>query len=104
MVMFFGEVPTIPNEIKGINKPDSIEFKGRFDKIGDILVYLGEETKDDSWIKSSKYFYKCAQIINQISNIIIEYLCNKKDNTNLLAVMFTEVLNNMMEGYQSLNF
>ena len=104
MVMFFGEVPTIPNEIKGINKPDSIEFKGRFDKIGDILVYLGEETKDDSWIKSSKYFYKCGQIISKISDIIIEYLCDKKDNTNLLAVMFTEVLNNMMEGYQSLNF
>lgn len=52
MVMFFGEVPTLPNEIKGINEPDFIEFKGRFDKIGDILIYLGEETKDDSWIKS----------------------------------------------------
>lgn len=103
MVMFFGDVPTIPNKIKGINKPDSVEFKGRFDKMGDLLMYLGEEMKDDSYTKSSIHFYKCGELISKISNIIIEYLSDKKDDTNLLAVMFTEVLNNMMEGYQSLN-
>ena len=58
---------------------------------------------NDSYTKSSIHFYKCGELISKISNIIIEYLSDKKDDTNLLAVMFTEVLNNMMEGYQSLN-
>lgn len=103
MVMFFGEAPTIPNAIKGIDEPDSIEFKGRFDKMGNILRYLGDETETDYWTKSSIFFDKCGQMISKISDVIIDYLSDKDDNTDLLPVMFTEVLNNMIEGYQALD-
>lgn len=103
MVMFFGEIPTIPNALKGIDEPDSIEFKGGFDKMSNILRYLGSETKNDYWTKSSIFFDKCGQVINKISDIIIEYLSGKEDNIDLLPGMFTEVLNNMIDGYKILD-
>ncbi|QAA32208.1 BtrH N-terminal domain-containing protein [Clostridium manihotivorum] len=103
MVEFFGSVPTIPNAIKGIDEPDFIEFKGGFDKMSVMLRYLGDETKNHYWIKSSALFEEGAAVIKQISEIIIEYLCDKEDNTQLLPELFSKVLEKMIEGYNALD-
>lgn len=71
--------------------------------MSNILRYLGSETKNDYWTKSSIFFDKCGQVISKISDIIIEYLSGKEDNIDLLPGMFTEVLNNMIDGYKILD-
>lgn len=104
MVEFFGEVPTIPNAIKGIDEPDFVEFKGGFDKMSKMLKYLGDETQDDYWKKSAIFFDEGAAVIKRISDVIIDYLSNKEDNTVLLAKLFSEVLEKMKDGYNALDF
>ncbi|WP_097025684.1 BtrH N-terminal domain-containing protein [Clostridium peptidivorans] len=104
MVEFFGTVPTIPNAIKGIDEPDFVEFKGGFDKMSRMLRYLGDETKNDYWTKSAVYFDEGAAVIKRVSDVIIEYLSDKEDNTDLLPKLFAEVLEKMIDGYHALDF
>ncbi len=104
MVEFFGTVPTIPNAIKGINEPDSVEYKGGFDKMSKMLRNIGKEIKNDSLLSAATYFDKCAFTIKNISSIIIDYLCNKKDDTSLLPNLFYNVLENMKKGYEALDY
>lgn len=104
MVQFFGTVPTIPNAIKGIDEPDPVEFKGGFDKMSRMLKYLGDETKDDYWTKSSVFFDEGAAIIKRISDVIIDYLSNREDNTDQLPELFAQVLEKMIKGYKALDF
>lgn len=102
MVKFFGTVPILPNAICGINEPDFIEYKGGFDKMSRILRYLGDETRYDYWIKSAIFFELCAEEIHKISEVIINYLLDREDNTKNLDSMFKEVLVNMIDGYKEL--
>lgn len=103
MVEFFGTVPTVPNILKGINKPDLVKYMGGFDKMSRMLRNIGKETKNDSLISAAIYFDKCASIIENISSIIINYLCGKKDETLLLSTLFSNVLENMKKGYYVIN-
>lgn len=104
MVEFFGTVPTIPNAIKGIDEPDFVEFKGGFDKMSRMLRCLGDETKNDYLVKSAAFFDEGAAVIRRISDVIIEYLTDKEDNTDLLPEFFAEVLDKMTAGYNALDF
>ncbi|MCC0702425.1 DUF4872 domain-containing protein [Clostridioides sp. ES-S-0049-02] len=99
MVMFFGTVPTIPNAIKGIEEPDSVEFKGGFDKMSKMLKSIGTEYKNDCWVEVAEIFEESAIIIEKISNIIIDYLLNKVDETEKLPLLFSEILKQMKSGY-----
>lgn len=103
MIMFFGTVPTIPNAIKGIKEPDTIQFKGGFDKMSKMLKSIGEEYKNDSFIQVAEIFDKTSLIIEKISNIIVDYLTQKYDDTDQLPLLFFEVLEDMKTGYLILN-
>lgn len=69
-----------------------------------MLGYLGDETKDDHWTKSAVFFDEGGAVIKRISDVIIEYLSDKRDNTDLLPKLFAEVLDKMIDGYQALDF
>ncbi|MGO1042859.1 BtrH N-terminal domain-containing protein [Clostridioides difficile] len=99
MVMFFGTVPTIPNAIKGIEEPDSVEFKGGFDKMSKMLKCIGTEYNNDYWVQVAEIFEESSIIIEKISNIIIDYLSNKVDETEKLPLLFSEILKQMKAGY-----
>lgn len=99
MVMLFGTVPTIPNAIKGIEEPDSVEFKGGFDKMSKMLKCIGTEYKNDCWVQVAEIFEESSIIIEKISNIIIDYLSNKVDETEKLSLLFSEILKQMKAGY-----
>lgn len=103
MVMFFGTVPTIPNAIKGIKEPDSVEFKGGFDKMSKMLKCIGSEYKNDCWIQVAEIFEESSITIEKISNIIIDYLSNKVDETEKLPLLFSEILKQMKAGYSMLS-
>ena len=99
MVMFFGTVPTIPNALKGINKPDDVVFKGGFDKMSRMLSSMGTEYSNEKWKEAADIFEGAASAIEKISEIIIAYLTDEKDETKGLPELFSDVLEKMKEGF-----
>lgn len=99
MVMFFGTVPTIPNALLGIDEPDTIMFHGGFDKISIVLKELGKEQKNERWIKAAFRFDAGAFLISKIKDIIVNYLAGIDDNTCKLPLLFTDVLQVLVDGF-----
>ena len=64
-----------------------------------MLTYIGVEYKNDCWINATEYFDECATSIEKISNIIIEYVSEKNDNTDLLPDLFFDVCKKMKEAF-----
>ncbi len=99
MVKFFGTVPTVPNTLKGINKPDEVNFCGGFDKISRVLNDIGKEYKNEMWLEASGRFEAGAAIISEITDIIVTYLTGEKDKTGELPGLFTKVMEIMIDGF-----
>lgn len=102
MVQFFGTVPTIPNALRGIEEPDTMEFGGGFDKAAVVLSNLGEEYNNTSMIKAAMIFSETATVITQIKEVIVDYLSNKCDRTDELPTLFTQVADAMKLGFEVL--
>ena len=102
IVQFFGTVPTIPNALLGINKPDEVEYCGGFDKINVVLSSIGEEYNDINMQKVSKIFFKAAPIITQIKEVIVDHLIGNCNVTEKLPLLFTQVANTMKYGFETL--
>lgn len=102
MVQFFGTVPTIPNALRGIDEADTISFGGGFDKVAVVLSSLGKEYDDISMTTAANIFGNAAPVINQIKEVIVDYLINKHDGTNELPVLFSQVAHSMKSGFEVL--
>lgn len=103
MVTFFGTVPTVPNRLKGINEPDSVTFRGGFDKMERMLRELGEEFHQAGWLRASEIFAAGQKMIESIAKIIISYLAEEEDEMDRLPGLFREVLDIMTEGFLALD-
>lgn len=99
MVTFFGTVPTVPNALRGIRKPDEVSFNGGFDKMSRVLKDLGKEFGNQAWVEVSNRFDEGSVIISEITNIIVEYLIEKNDKTDKLPSLFTKVMDIMTDGF-----
>ena len=104
MVEFFGTVPTIPNALRGINKPDEVAFGGGFDKMSIMLEMLGREYNDQNMMEAAHIFKQGAVAISQIKDVIVNYLVEKEDCTDKLPILFTNVAEIMKQGYLILHF
>lgn len=99
MVTFFGTVPSVPNALRGIKEPDEVNFDGGFDKMRRILLDMGSECDNKTWIDVSKRFEEGAIIIFEITNVIVAYLTGENDKTDELQGLFTKVMDIMTEGF-----
>jgi hypothetical protein len=99
MVIFFGTVPTIPNALRGIKEPDTVSFYGGFDKMGRVLDEIGKEFGNVIWLEASGIFKQGAEMISEITDIVVAYLIGEKDRTDELPVMFSKVLDIMTDGF-----
>lgn len=100
MVQFYGTVPTIPNALRGIDKPDKMAFGGGFDKTEKVLDMLGREYGDEAMLKAAAVFGGGAAVITRIKDVIVDYLSGRKDDTASLPELFTQVLEIMKSGYE----
>ena len=64
-----------------------------------ILLDMGKEYGNEVWIEVSECFEKGAEIISEITNVIVTYLVGEKDKTNELPGLFTKVMNIMTDGF-----
>lgn len=102
MVQFFGTVPTVPNALLGIDEADTISFGGGFDKAAVVLSSLGKEYHDIGMTTAATIFGSAAPVINQIKEVIVDYLINKHDGTNELPELFSQVSHSMKSGFEVL--
>lgn len=102
MVQFFGTVPTVPNALRGIGEPDSIAFGGGFDKAAVVLESLGKEYHDKAMLAASEIFRRAVPVIGQIKENIVDYLTGKKDETEQLPLLFSQVADIMKAGFETL--
>lgn len=102
MVQFLGAVPTVPNALRGIDEPDSIEFGGGFDKAAVVLDSLGKEYYDEVMLAASEIFNRAVPVIGQIKENIVDYLTGKRDKTEQLPVLFSLVADIMKAGFEAL--
>ncbi len=103
MVQFFGTVPTIPNALLGISKPDDMQFYGGFDKVTVVLDWLGKEYNDQKMKNAAEIFSGGSAVIEEIKNIIVDYLTKKSDRTNGMPTLFTTVKDIMIHGFEKLD-
>lgn len=103
MVQFFGTVPTVPNALRGIDTPDTMEFCGGFDKVSVVQRSLGREYHDDGMLNAADIFESAATIITQIKEVIVAYLIGDYDETDRLPVLFAQVEEAMKQGFQAMN-
>lgn len=102
MAQFFGTVPTVPNALRGIDAPDTMDFCGGFDKAAAVLRSLGSEYRDDGMLKAAEIFGSCAPIITQIKEAIVACLTGMRDETACLPALFARVAAAMESGFESL--
>lgn len=102
MVQFLGTVPTVPNALLGIDEPDEMKFGGGFDKAEVVLSSLGKEYNDPYMTDAAKIFGSGAAVISTIKEVIVEYLINRKDRTDELPALFTQVASIMNKGFEAL--
>lgn len=103
-VEFLGTVPTKPNKLKGIDKPDNVKFYGGFDKIFVVLAEIGKEYNDNSLIEAGKIFYKGAEVCENIKIIIVDYLTGKEDKTHEIPMLFMKIKEIIKEGFLELDY
>lgn len=104
MVCFLGTVPTVPNALRGIDKPDEIVFCGRFDKASTVLERLGQEYGDRKMAAAAPVFAQGADVVSQIKNEIVDYLTDRQDNTDALPALFANVAELMKQGFLILDY
>jgi hypothetical protein len=102
MVEFLGAVPTVPNALRGIDEPDEIAFGGGFDKASVVLAQLGQKYTDQNLVDASTIFGTGALVIEQIKNIIVDYLVGKNDLTQMLPDLFADINRILKEGFETL--
>lgn len=100
MVQFLGTVPTIPNALRGIDKADTIEFGGGFDKAAVVFLELGKEYGDTDMTEAAEIFAGAAPVISRIKETIVEYLTDKCDKTDALPMLFTQAAQALKLGFE----
>ncbi len=96
---FLGMVPKLPNEILGITRED-ICFQGNYNRIGNVLLQLGEEYQRDDWKKSGILFCQCGLLIEDITSRIIVFYCQKEDCLTELPDLFNQIGKKAGQAYQ----
>lgn len=94
-----GKVPKVPNQIMGLEEND-IPYKANYDRLAKIVYELGQEYKQDHWVKSAQLFDKCGKNIETIVAYIVQYCCSGVDRIDEIPNLFLENANYAKEAYR----
>lgn len=93
MLQFSGTVPSLPNRLYGIEEPDNIRFDGCREKIGNLLLELGDEYSAENWKEAGRQFHESGEIIQKIMDHIADYLIERSEHLN----SFKEAINKIAD-------
>jgi hypothetical protein len=100
LVEYFGRVPKLPNEILGIDSNEDISYQANYDRLGNILVQLGDEFDQSEWRNAGKLFHQCGLTVEAITNYVVKYVCYDEDCLSKLPGLFVQIGNDAERAYQ----
>lgn len=88
----FGMVPKLPNALMGIpNQEPDISYQGLYDRLGNVLIELGNKYTRLDWQEAGLLFEKCGLLIEEITTRIIRYLCHNEQCLGEIPNLFLRV-------------
>lgn len=97
---FFGMVPKYPNEILGITVKEDISYQANYDRLGNILLQLGEEYRRDDWKQAGRLFQQCGIKIEALTKNIIQYYCHDINHLSEIPDLFLQIGHYAENAYQ----
>ncbi len=97
---YLGMVPKIPNEILGIEAKEDICFRGNYNRLGNVLLQMGEEYHRDDWIQAGSLFCQCGLLMEDITNRIIGFYCRNEDCLLEIPNIFIQIGKNVEHAYR----
>lgn len=85
---FMGRVPKIPNKITGIAEPEDIPYQANYDRLAKIICELGQEYRQENWVKAADLFDQCGKNMEKIVACIIKYCCDGIDEMEEVPNLF----------------
>lgn len=102
MVQFLATVPTMPNRLLGINKPDHCDWFGGFDRIERVLMFAGEKYGKSDYIEAALLFSKGKAVVSKLKDQILDYVVDGKNCMNDIANSFIEMKDIMISGFAAI--
>lgn len=96
---YMGKVPKVPNQITGVKEAD-IPYCANYDRLAEIIHELGQEYKQENWIKAAELFDRCGKNIETIVTYIVQYCCNEAGRIDELPDLFLENADYAKEAYR----
>ena len=87
----------VPNEIMRVKEAD-IPYCANYGRLAELIHELGQEYKQDNWIKSAELFDRCEKNIETIVAYVVQYCCNEVDRIDELPNLFFENANYAKEA------
>lgn len=100
---FFGMVPKLPDRLLGIHsKATDIRYKGNCDRLGNVLIVLGNKYKREDWVDAGRLFMESGEVFEKITSYIISYLCDGNDILELIPKLFLRIADLEESAYKLL--
>lgn len=92
LIEFFGMVPKLPDRLLGVENGDKdICYKGHCDRLGNVLIVLGNKYNLMDWVKAGRLFTECGEVFEEITKHIINYLCDGKNALEDVPELFFKI-------------
>lgn len=102
IVIFTGTVPILPNRLLMIEEKDEIEHQAARREYSTLLMKLGEKYGFQQWKVAGNLFSKSGIIIQEMTDLIVEYLLEQNRNINGLPNMINEIADLEEKAYQNI--
>lgn len=99
IVMYTGTVPSPPNRLLMIEEKDGIEHQAARREYAALLIQLGEQYGFKEWEVASDLFSKSGIIIQEMTDLIVEYLIKESKELNELSYMINQIANLEEKAY-----
>lgn len=96
----FGMVPKLPNPILGIQEDEKdINYRGCYDRVGNVLTKLGEKYGRENWFMAAKLFNECGLCFEEITDRIVKFYCNNEECLQEVPYLFIQIGNLSEKAY-----
>jgi hypothetical protein len=96
-------VPKLPDKLLGIHSEAAdIRYKGNCDRLGNVLIVLGNKYKREDWVDAGRLFMKSGEVFEKITSYIISYLCDGNDTLELIPKLFLKIADSEESAYKLL--
>lgn len=105
LVEHFGKVPKLPDRLLRVqSESGDISYQGNCDRLGNVLIILGNQYKRNNWIEAGNLFMKSGEVFEEITSNITGYLCDGSETLEVIPKLFLTIGELEEKAYKLLQF